>query len=103
MIRGFAVPGICLLRNRAAGVFRKVAGSKDDGKMLYFYAHDYEYMKKNLPPFQLKVWRSVSVPWMKVYIHSWLGGHGDIGEVISAGGAGAGGMRAERGSIRCSF
>jgi hypothetical protein len=42
--------------------------------MLYFYAHDYDYMKKNLPPFQLKVWRSVSVPWMRVYVHSWLGG-----------------------------
>lgn len=42
--------------------------------MLYFHAHNYEYMKQHLPPFQLKVWRSVSVPWMKVYVHSWLGG-----------------------------
>lgn len=66
--------GFVYLRNRVAEVFRKMSGSKDDGKMLYFYAHDYDYMKKNLPPFELKVWRSVSVPWMKVYIHSWLGG-----------------------------
>jgi ubiquinone/menaquinone biosynthesis C-methylase UbiE len=66
--------GFVYLRNRTAEVFRKMSGSKDDGKMLYFYAHDYDYMKKNLPPFELKVWRSVSVPWMKVYIHPWLGG-----------------------------
>jgi ubiquinone/menaquinone biosynthesis C-methylase UbiE len=68
--------GFVFIRNRVAGVFRKMAGSKDDGKMLYFFAHDFDYMKKHLPPFQLKVWRSVSVPWMKVYIHSWLGGRG---------------------------
>lgn len=66
--------GFVFIRNRVAGAFRKMAGSTDDGKMLYFYAHDYDYMKQNLPPFQLRVWRSVSVPWMKVYVHSWLGG-----------------------------
>src|SRR5579872_3600 len=37
--------GFVFIRNRLAGAFRKMAGSKDDGKMLYFYAHDYDYMR----------------------------------------------------------
>jgi ubiquinone/menaquinone biosynthesis C-methylase UbiE/uncharacterized protein YbaR (Trm112 family) len=66
--------GFVFIRNKLVGAVRKVSGAKDSGKMLYFYAHKYSYFKEKLPPFQLKVWRSVSVPWMKAYIHPWLGG-----------------------------
>lgn len=66
--------GFVYIRNRTTGAFRKLSGSADTGKMLYFYAHTYEYFKLHLPPFQLKVWRSVSVPFMRYYIHSWLFG-----------------------------
>jgi ubiquinone/menaquinone biosynthesis C-methylase UbiE len=66
--------GTLFIKNRTAGLFRKMSGSKKEYKMLYFYAHNYEYFKNNLPPFKLKVWRSVSVPFMKGYIHSWLFG-----------------------------
>jgi ubiquinone/menaquinone biosynthesis C-methylase UbiE/uncharacterized protein YbaR (Trm112 family) len=66
--------GFVFIRNSVSGAFRKLSGSRDSGKMLYFYAHTYAYLKEHLPPFQLKVWRSVSVPWMRVYIHPWLFG-----------------------------
>ena len=66
--------GFVFIKNRIAGLFRKMSGSTDSGKMLYFYAHNYSYFKDTLPPFQLKVWRSVSVPFMKVYVHRWLFG-----------------------------
>lgn len=66
--------GVVFIKNRIADAFRKMSGSKTQHKMLYFYAHRYDYFKNNLPPFKLKVWRSVSVPFMKGYIHSWLFG-----------------------------
>ena len=66
--------GAVFIKNRTGDVFRKLSRSKKQNKMLYFYAHNYEYFKNNLPPFKLKVWRSVSVPFMKSYIHSWLFG-----------------------------
>jgi SAM-dependent methyltransferase len=66
--------GFVYIRNKTAGAFRKLSGSTDSGKMLYFYAHTYEYFQQHLPPFQLKVWRSVSVPFMRYYVHSWLFG-----------------------------
>jgi ubiquinone/menaquinone biosynthesis C-methylase UbiE/uncharacterized protein YbaR (Trm112 family) len=66
--------GTIFVKNRVIDVLRKVSGSGKQNKMLYFYAHNYEYFKKNLPPFKLKVWRSVSVPFMKGYIHSWFFG-----------------------------
>jgi ubiquinone/menaquinone biosynthesis C-methylase UbiE/uncharacterized protein YbaR (Trm112 family) len=66
--------GAVFVKNRVGDVFRKVSGSNGQYKMLYFYAHNYEYFRKNLPPFELKVWRSVSVPFMKGYIHPWLFG-----------------------------
>lgn len=66
--------GVVYIKNRIGDVFRKISGSKTQHKMLYFYAHNYDYFKNNLPPFKLKVWRSVSVPFMKGYIHSWLFG-----------------------------
>jgi ubiquinone/menaquinone biosynthesis C-methylase UbiE len=66
--------GAVFIKNRLGDAFRKMSSSKKQHKMLYFYAHDYDYFKNNLPPFKLKVWRSVSVPFMKAYIHSWLFG-----------------------------
>jgi ubiquinone/menaquinone biosynthesis C-methylase UbiE len=66
--------GLVYLRNRVGDLFRRVSGSEKEHKMLYFYAHNYQYLKDHLPPFKLKVWRSVSVPFMKVYIHSWFFG-----------------------------
>lgn len=62
-------------RQRLRSVFSKVSGKGEPAKMLYFYTHPYSYFVNNLPfPFKLFVWRSVSVPFMKVYIHSWLFG-----------------------------
>ncbi len=62
-------------KNRLNAAFSKLAGKRAPKKMLYFYAHPYEYFKKNLPfSFQLKVWRSISVPFMKYYIHAPLFG-----------------------------
>lgn len=59
---------------KSAKLFAGAKG-KQPGKMLYFYAHNYEYFKKNLKmPFKLVCWRSVSVTFMKVYAHSWLFG-----------------------------
>jgi SAM-dependent methyltransferase len=66
--------GFVYIRNRVAGGFRKMSGAKDTGRLLYFHAHTYDYFKQQLPPFQLKVWRSVSVPFMRYYIHPWLFG-----------------------------
>jgi ubiquinone/menaquinone biosynthesis C-methylase UbiE/uncharacterized protein YbaR (Trm112 family) len=66
--------GAVFIKNRIGDAFRKIGGSKTQHKMLYFYAHNYDYFKNNLPPFKLKVWRSVSVPFMKAYIHPWLFG-----------------------------
>ena len=66
-VRGFA-----FIRNRLKRLF---AGGKDTGKMLYFHAHPYEYFKTQLPfPWQLKVWRTVDVRFMKLYIHKPLFG-----------------------------
>jgi ubiquinone/menaquinone biosynthesis C-methylase UbiE len=66
--------GFVFIRNKITRAARKMVGSPGSGKMLYFYAHTYSYFKLHLPPFQLKVWRSISVPFMRTYIHSWLFG-----------------------------
>lgn len=53
--------------------------------MLYFYAHPYEYFKQNLPmPFKLACWRSISVPFMKVYTHSALFGKQILDKIYRA-------------------
>ena len=67
--------GATFIKNRIARLFNKITGKGSPKKMLYFHAHPYEYFKTNLPfDFQLKVWRTVSVPFMKVYIHKSLFG-----------------------------
>lgn len=66
--------GFAFLRNKTARLFRTLSGKKEPAKMLYFYTHPYAYFKEQLPPFKLRVWRSVSVPFMKTYVHPWLFG-----------------------------
>ena len=66
---------IALLPFRAF-VFLKnrISGTKGAGGRLYFFAHPLSWFRQNLPPFQLFVWRSVSVPFLKYYIHDGLFG-----------------------------
>lgn len=67
--------GIEFIRNKVKNIFSRASGMGDAPKMLYFYAHPFEYFKKNLPiPFKLRVWRSISVPFMKTYIHEGMNG-----------------------------
>ncbi len=67
--------GVEYIGNRIRSVVSKAAGKGEPAKMLYFYAHPYEYFQKNLPvPFKLMCWRSISVPFMKKYIHEGMGG-----------------------------
>jgi ubiquinone/menaquinone biosynthesis C-methylase UbiE/uncharacterized protein YbaR (Trm112 family) len=67
--------GFAFLRNRLKRFSTRIANKKAPEKMLYFYAHPYEYFKTHLPfSFELKVWRSVDVQFMKVYIHKALFG-----------------------------
>lgn len=66
--------GFAYIRNKIKAIVSGAQGKKPS-KMLYFYAHPYEYFKQHLPiPFKLACWRSISVPFMKVYTHSWLFG-----------------------------
>jgi len=66
--------GFVFIKNRIMDGFGKLFGTKGAERRLYFYAHTPEYFQKHLPPFQLKVWRSLSVHFMRYYIHSWLFG-----------------------------
>jgi ubiquinone/menaquinone biosynthesis C-methylase UbiE/uncharacterized protein YbaR (Trm112 family) len=52
----------------------RISGTKGAGGRLYFFAHPLSWFQENLPAFQLFVWRSVSVPFLKYYIHDWLFG-----------------------------
>ena len=62
------------VKNRVLDTFGKIFGRKGAERRLYFYAHTPEYFKQHLPPHQLKVWRSLSVHFMRYYIHPWLFG-----------------------------
>jgi SAM-dependent methyltransferase len=62
------------LRNRLLDGMKKIFGTKTIHRRLYFYAHPPAYFRKNLPPYKLKVWRSLSVQFMRYYIHPWLFG-----------------------------
>lgn len=62
--------GFTFLKNRMSRLFSRIARKGRPEKMLYFHAHPYEYFRTNLPfPFQIKVWRTVDVRFMKIYIH----------------------------------
>lgn len=66
--------GFVFIRNRLIKHFSKLMGKGEPQKRLYFYAHNQKHFQQNLPPFKLSVWRSVSVPFMRYYIHSWFFG-----------------------------
>lgn len=67
--------GLQYIGNKIKKATSKISGKGAPAKMLYFHAHPYEYFKKHLPvPFELKVWRSVSVPFMKTYLHENMNG-----------------------------
>ena len=66
--------GFVFIKNRIMDGVGKLFGTKGAERRLYFYAHTPQYFKENLPPHQLKVWRSLSVHFMRYYIHSWLFG-----------------------------
>lgn len=67
--------GVEFIRNRLKSFVSKAAGKGEPAKMLYFHAHNYDYFKQQLKiPFKLVCWRSISVPFMKTYLHEGLGG-----------------------------
>jgi ubiquinone/menaquinone biosynthesis C-methylase UbiE/uncharacterized protein YbaR (Trm112 family) len=66
--------GFVYIKNRILDGTAKLAGKKDAGRRLYYYAHSPEYFQKNLPPYSLKVWRSLSVHFMRYYLHAPLFG-----------------------------
>jgi len=66
--------GFVFIKNRVLDAVGSVFNTSGAARRLYFYCHKPSYLRKHLPPYQLKVWRSVSVPFMRYYIHSWLFG-----------------------------
>lgn len=62
------------LKNRVMDSIAQMQGKKDSGRMLYYYAHSQDYMRKHLPPFKLACWRSISVHFMRYYLHENMGG-----------------------------
>ncbi|MEO6916788.1 MAG: methyltransferase domain-containing protein [Chitinophagaceae bacterium] len=62
------------IKNKTILGLKKLTGKNDQGGRLYFFAHRLEYLRRQLPPFELFVWRTVSVPFLKYYVHSWLFG-----------------------------
>lgn len=62
------------LKNRLLRVLGKTFGTGVPHKRLYFYAHNQEFFKANLPPFKVAVWRSLSVHFMRYYVHKWFFG-----------------------------
>lgn len=75
--------GFVYLKNRIFDSLGKLQGKKGPKRRLYFYAHDLAYMRNNLPPFRLAVWRSISVPFMRYYIHSWMFGKQILDRIYS--------------------
>ncbi len=70
----FPFRAFVFIKNRLLDGVSKLCGKKGVERRLYFYAHPPKYFREHLPPYQLKVWRSLSVPFMRYYIHSWLFG-----------------------------
>lgn len=65
---------VVFIKNRVRDQIARVAGKKNAPRTLYYYSHNPQYFKNNLPPYQLYVWRSISVHFMRYYLHSWLFG-----------------------------
>ncbi len=70
----FPFRAFVFIKNRIADGVAQIFGKKDAGRRLYYYAHSQEYMRTHLPPYKLVVWRSLSVHFMRYYLHSWLFG-----------------------------
>lgn len=70
----FPFRAFVFMKNRLLDGMAKLSGGKGAERKLYFYSHPPKYFKQNLPPYQLKVWRSLSVHFMRYYIHSWMFG-----------------------------
>jgi ubiquinone/menaquinone biosynthesis C-methylase UbiE/uncharacterized protein YbaR (Trm112 family) len=66
--------GVVFIKNRIMDSIARAFGKKDAGRTLYFYSHEPRFFKENLPPYKLYVWRSISVNFMRYYLHSWLFG-----------------------------
>ena len=66
------VRGFNYFRNKLRKMSPSIKGS---GSGLYYFVYPYEYLRDNLGiPFKVGVWRTVSVDWMKMYIHKGLFG-----------------------------
>lgn len=70
----FPFRAVVFVKNRLLRTLGRVTTTKIGTGRLYFYAHTLDYLQRNLPAFQLRVWRSLSVPFMRYYIHPWLFG-----------------------------
>ena len=70
----FPFRALMFARNRVVRTLGKVAAARLTTGRLYFYAHTLDYFQKHLPPFRLRVWRSLSVPFLRYYIHPWFFG-----------------------------
>jgi ubiquinone/menaquinone biosynthesis C-methylase UbiE len=66
--------GFVFLKNRLLDGFGKMLSTKGVDRKLYFYAHPPAYFKEHLPAHEVKVWRTLSVHFMRYYIHPWLFG-----------------------------
>jgi ubiquinone/menaquinone biosynthesis C-methylase UbiE/uncharacterized protein YbaR (Trm112 family) len=66
--------GFVFIKNRLMDTVGKLFNTKGASRRLYFYAHPPAYFRTHLPPYELKVWRTLSVPFMRYYIHPWLFG-----------------------------
>ncbi|MEJ7769425.1 MAG: class I SAM-dependent methyltransferase [Chitinophagaceae bacterium] len=62
------------IKNRVLDIVGKIFDRNGANRRLYFYAHPPAYFRQHLPAFELKVWRTLSVHFMRYYIHSWLFG-----------------------------
>lgn len=73
-----AVQKIGRILKSILGKLKLVSQKNTDGEdpVLYFHAFPYSYFKNTKWDFKLDifVWRSISVPFSKIYIHPWLGG-----------------------------
>ncbi|MFN3794594.1 MAG: class I SAM-dependent methyltransferase [Chitinophagaceae bacterium] len=66
--------GINWLKNRFVDGLSNMFFHHKAPRQLYYFIHPPASFLAALPKHELKVWRSLSVPFMRYYIHDWLGG-----------------------------
>lgn len=66
--------GFVFVKNRVLDAFGKLLRRNGAERRLYFYSHTLKYFREHLPQFKLVVWRSLSVHFMRYYVHDSLGG-----------------------------